>query len=250
MEDSRSSAAAETPVVPKKRIPFAFRLVSFWLGLPVLIFVLWAWRDSMMHAAVLNWQHGSPVRMTWPQVDRYTMPALPLPEIKAPGPIPMPNEPGISGEASPIKEWNPLDEVQGFDLTALPQEKRIPLSPHYFLHLPKIGHDTRSAPLPTKVQPYRSLGSKAGSLWASSWVSPDWRRLPAWKYELEAATTGWLPALDWGHSAISRSSTIWIPYWLLTLVYLISWGGLLAWRSRSGRKRLAGLGIARSGRAF
>jgi hypothetical protein len=250
MEDSRSSAAAETRGIQNGRIPSPFRLVSFWLGLPVLIFLLWAWRDSMMHAAVLNWQHGSPVQMTWPQVDRYATPSLPPPELEAPGPLPMPNEPGLSGEANPIELWNPLDEVGSFDLTALPRENSIPLSPHYFPPLPKNRFEPRLIQRPAKVQPYHSLGSRAGTLWASSWVSPDWRRLPAWKYEPETATTGWFPALDWGHAAISRSSTIWIPYWLLTLAYLIAWGTLLAWRSRSGRKRLARLGIARPGGPF
>jgi hypothetical protein len=134
--------------------------------------------------------------------------------------------------------------VHAFDPTALPQERSLPFSPYYPPPLPRISDEIRPVSLPTNVQPYRSLGSKAGSLWISSWVSPDWRPLPVWKYERDAATTGWLPALDWGHSAISRSSTVWIPYWLITLAYLICWGALLFWRMHSLRKRWERMGTA------
>lgn len=236
---------AEYPREPRLRF---FRLVSFWLGLPVLIFLIWAWQDSMRHALVLNWQHGSPVRMAWPPVEK--APAMALPKITEPEPLHLPNTPGLSGEASPISRWNPLGEVQGFDLTALPQEQRLPLSPYYPPPLPRIGDEIRPVSFPTKVQPYRSFGSRAGSLWISSWVSPNWRPLPVWKYEREAATTGWLPALDWGHSAISRSSTAWIPYWLIILAFLILWAGFLVWRLRAARKHLKRMGLARLEGAF
>lgn len=235
MEESHPSTPAAVPSTDRRPGGFSpVRLVSFWLGLPVLIFLIWAWRDSMHHGAVLNWKHGSPVPMTWPPVEK--APAMPLLKIAELEPPQLPNAPGLSGEASPISRWNPLEGAQGFDLTALPQEQRLPLSPYYPPPLPRIGDEIRPVSIPTEVQPFRSVGSKAGSIWISSWVSPRWP-LPAWKYEREAATTGWLPALDWGHSAISRSSTLWIPYWLLTLAYLISWGGLLIWRLRSRRKR-------------
>ena len=78
-----------------------FRLVSFWLGLPVLIFLIWAWHDSMRHALVLNWKHGSPVRMLWPPVEK--APAVALSKITEPEPIRLPNAPGLSGEASPMR---------------------------------------------------------------------------------------------------------------------------------------------------
>ena len=227
-----------------------FRPVSFWLGLPVLVFLTWAWRDSMHRACVLNWKHGSPVAMVWPPVEKDAAVTLPLATIEVPEPVQLPNGQGISGEASPFGPWNPPDDVLSFDLTALPQERRMPLSPYYPPPLPKIRDEIRPPAFPSKVQPYRSFGSKAGALWISSWVSPGWRPLPVWKSERDAATTAWLPALDWEHSTVSRSSTLWIPYWLLTLAYLIFWGGFLFWRTRVAQKRLKGMGIAPPERVF
>jgi hypothetical protein len=250
MEESHPSVPVEAlsaGYLREPRLRF-FRLVSFWLGLPVLVFLLWAWQDSMRHALVLNWKHGSPVRMVWPPVEKAA--AIALPKIPEPEPVRLANAPGLSGEPSPISRWDPLGEVHAFDLTSLPQERSLPFSPYYPPPLRRISDEVRPVSVPTKVQPYGSLGSKAGSLWISSWVSPDWRPLPVWKYEREAATTGWLPALDWGHSAISRSSTVWIPYWLITLAYLICWGTLQSWRIHLLRKRRERMGTAAPEVAF
>jgi hypothetical protein len=252
MAEPRLTVPVAGIVATNRRAPEfpTFRLVSFWLGLPVLLFLIWAWRDSMQHAAVLNWKHGLPTTMTWPPVEKAPPIMPPSLAIRTPEPLPLPNAPGPSGESSPIQNWNPLEDVKGFDLTSLPQEERMPLSPSYFPPLRRISDEARIPSHPTKMQPYRSLGSKAGSVWLSSWLSADWRPLPVWKYQPETSSSGWLSTLDWEHSSLSRSSSLWIPYWLLTLAYLILWSGLLGWRARSRRKHLAQLGIARPEDAF
>ena len=188
--------------------------MSFWLGLPAFLFLLWAWQDSMHRSGAWHIAHGTRFPLRWPPVDTTHLPK--------PAPVTAPE----------------LDRLD-FDITKLPGElgPLSPIDPH---PMPLIDDPFRSSNL-TPMQPYWTLGSKGGALWFSSWISP--RELPAWNYAPDSAAETWFPPLDWSHESFTRTSTAWIPYWLLTGSYLLAWTALIAWRVRCKRRRFARLTI-------
>ena len=195
----------------KASLPVPMRLLSFWLGLPVFVFLLWAWWDSMHHPAATNWSYGKTLSLLWPP---YQAPpkGLPIQEIEQPpaqfSPFDAPAEdPGIGG--------------MGFRPTYLPTTR--------------FGIEPRVSML-TTMQPYRSIGSKAGSLWISDWIAPKSPPKPRWEYRLEKQDGTWFPPLERSHTAITHNTTTWIPYWLLSGSYTLAWSSVLFWRTRRRRK--------------
>ncbi|WP_367873961.1 hypothetical protein [Luteolibacter sp. Populi] len=199
----------------KAVLPAPLRLLSFWLGLPVFLFLLWAWRDSMHHPAAAHWPHGAARLMKWPPVEK--PPVLPsfteldagLPTFKAP-------------DFNPPAVW----------------ETRPSQPPFHS----RIGYE-RPTNSDTTMQPHRSIGSKAGALWISSWIAPKFPPQPQWDYRAETQDGSWFPPLERTTTAITRNTTAWIPYWLLTGLYALAWAALLFWRGRRRRKLLAGVAL-------
>ena len=183
------------------------RLLSFWLGLPMFLFLLWAWWDSMHHAAATNWSYGSSFMLLWP-------PFEPPPQVRPSANLELPAS-GFSRFDSTVQDPG----IGGFGF-----------SPHYSPPL-RFDDAPRSSNM-TPMQPYRSIGSKAGSLWISSWITPKSLSKPIWDYRAEAQDGSWFPPLAWTHTAITRNTTAWIPYWLLSGTYTLAWTLLLFWRSR------------------
>ncbi len=184
------------------------RSMSFWLGLPAFLFLVWAWRDSMHRTAAWHIAHGTAFSLRWPPVDTTHFPRP---------------------DTATVPDLEPLD----FDITTLPGELG-PLSPVRPHPTPIIDDPFRNSNL-TPMHPYRTIGSKEGTLWFSSWISP--RKLSAWQSSLGPNSGTWFPALDWNHTALTRSSTVWIPYWLLAVSYLVAWIPLMTWRVRHRRRR-------------
>ena len=197
----------------KAAIPAPLRLLSFWLGLPVFLFLLWAWRDSIHHAAVANWAYGKPFVMMWP-------PFEPPPDIKIPS----------------LDRELPTPDFPKFDLSTTRAEG-MSYSPSYSPPHPII--DTPRNSSLTGVVAHRSIGSKAGALWISSWISPSHE--PWWSYRAEPQDGSWFPPCAWKRTEPTRNTTAWIPYWLLTGLYALAWAALLLWRGRRQRKHLADL---------
>ncbi|RYD46732.1 MAG: hypothetical protein EOP83_29150 [Verrucomicrobiaceae bacterium] len=195
------------------------RLLSFWLGLPVFVFLLWAWWDSMHRAAATNWSYGKTLSLLWPP---YQPPpkGLPIQEID-------PTPPQFSPFDTPAED--PGIGGMGFRPTYLPRTR--------------FGSEARVSSQ-TTMQPYRSIGSKAGSLWISDWIAPKSPPKPRWHYAAEAQDGTWFPPLERSHTAITRNTTTWIPYWLLSGTYTLAWALLLIWRTRR-RRRLSCLMAAK-----
>jgi len=196
----------------KATLPGPMRLLSFWLGMPMFLFLLWAWWDSMHHAAATNWSYGSPFTILWP-------PYQPPPEVRP-----------IADVEVPAMPFSPFDTpAQDPGIGGMGFRPRYP-PPTHFDNAPRVSY-------PTRMQPYRSIGSKAGSLWISSWIAPKASR-PRWEYRLEAHDGSWFPPLERSHTAVTRNTTAWIPYWLLSGIYTLAWALLLFWRFRR-KKRLS-----------
>jgi hypothetical protein len=60
--------------------------------------------------------------------------------------------------------------------------------------------------------------------------------LPKWDYRAEAQDGSWFPPRAWNHTAVTRNTTLLIPYWLITGAYTLAWLLLLFWRNRRRRK--------------
>lgn len=217
------------PIHTRSRLPAPLRLLSFWLGLPVLLFLLWCWRDSMTHRAALNRPHGIPFSMLWPPMDpKEILPApssiasvdldLKMPDLEIPSF-------GESGTSPPYYD------------SSIPSSQQMPLAPH---RSPPIRPDNfyRSAAR-TMMQPYYSFGSKEGVVWLSSWISPDFPALPGWSYTMERSSGSWFPAPEWTRNERLQSDTLRIPYWVIIAAYALGWLPFLIWRASRLKRRLA-----------
>lgn len=156
----------------------------------------------MHRSAALHWKHGRPVTLRWPPVDtsHYRLAVDP--------------------------ETSEFEKIE-FQLDLLPAA-RGPLSPVPNPLRVTIDDPFRNSPL-TGMQPYRSIGSKNGALWFSSWLSP--RKLPRWEYLPALSGGNWFAPLDWSRSELARNTTLWIPFWALTGSYTVAWLAVLVWRA-------------------
>ena len=149
-----------------------FRLRSFWLGLMGLLFLVWAWRDSMDFRSGLSFNYAATSVGSCLE---------------------------FLGQGSGCLEvrWSPLDRSS--PATASFGDIR-PIRNHYsmWVAFPAPGILTRDDSVP---------GGRAG-----------------WRY----------------FSTPRISSSLILPHWLLGLLYLPLWAGVVAWRWRAAGKREAG----------
>jgi hypothetical protein len=138
---------------------------------------------------------------------------------------PPPEDRQIAHVEMPAMQFSPFDMPMQEPGIGGMSFQPLYLPPTHFDNAPRVSY-------PTPMQPYRSIGSKAGSLWISSWIAPKSPPKPSWDYRLEAQDGSWFPPLAWTHTAITHNTTAWMPYWLLSGTYTLVWALLLFWRSR------------------
>jgi hypothetical protein len=205
------------------------RLVSLWLGLPVLAFLLWSWRDSMAHAATLNWVQGKPFQMVWPPADPH--------RLQSARPILSSADTRLTMPEIEVPSIDTLLSQPSYYDASLPASEQMPLKPHRNLPL---NFDNPWQATPSWVQRYLSLGSKGSVIYLSTRIVPA-PRIPAWTYLRDQADAPWFPAPEYSHHEAMQSRTLRLPYWLLLTVFLPAWSLLLLWRARRLHKRLSNL---------
>jgi hypothetical protein len=207
------------------------RLLSFWLGLPVLLFLLWAWSDSMRHSAVLNLAHGKTFNMVWPPVDPMEkLPGLPAPPIA-------PAEPDFELPRLEVPSFGDLKADPPYYNPSIPSSQQMPLLP--IRNRALLPDDLYRSARTQRMQPYYSIGSKEGVVWLSSWISPEMPKPAVSSYLPELSSGTWFPALEQTHNERLQSSTLRIPYWMILSAYALGWLAVLAWRGARQKKRLA-----------
>lgn len=212
------------------RPPHFWRLLSFWLGLPVLLFLLWAWGDSIRHAAALNRKHGTAFSMVWPPVD----PKEAL-SPQAP-PVTMPEERNFELPKLEVPSFGDFKAEPPYYDPGIPSSQQMPLLPH---RNHPLTHDySHRLGQTQRMQSYYSIGSKEGVVWLSSWISPEMPRPAAWSYVPEPSSGTWFPALERTRNELLQNSTLRIPYWMIVPVYSLCWPALLMWRGRRRMKQL------------
>jgi hypothetical protein len=194
------------------KIRHLVRSLAFWLGLPVVLFVFWAWRDSMHRSATLHWGHGTPFSLRWPPVDPSRL------------------------QASKATQFPSIDEAMEeieFDLQTLPGALG-PLSPITRPPLRIIDDPFRNSPW-TRMHPYHSIGSSGGALWISSWISP--RKLNWWEIKPASSPESGFARLDWSRTQVTHNTTLWIPYWLVAAIATASWIAVVGWSLKRSLRR-------------
>ncbi|WP_035608195.1 hypothetical protein [Haloferula sp. BvORR071] len=219
------------------RLPGILRLTSFGLGLAPLLFLLWAWRDSMIHVAAVHRVHGAAVVMEWPPAELGLDLLPPEDEIQ---PIP--------AAAFDLEELSSYRDAGAEINPPLLKSRWVSLEPSYSLsggglHR-KYPNDWFTKSGQEEIWTYRSAGSKAGALWVSHWRTPQ--AMPPREYRLASAPEieGWFPAPQWGRENLMGDRSLRLPYWLFTAVYAAAWGLLMAWRLRSRRRSELAQGLA------
>lgn len=183
------------------------RLRSFWLGLPILIFLAWCWADSMTYDSRANWLHGPFMTKKSKLLERdYRNLSLPPPGLLS------------------------LD-LPSFNLSELPAE-RLPLSPSNFQFRP-IVDPTLEAP-EMQFQRCLSIGNKQGTVWLSDWdslrfASEKWTRLK------DNGASTWFPGFQFQSGSEGEATTLWLPHWLLLSGYGAIWGAVMGWRIKRRR---------------
>ncbi|WP_035601751.1 hypothetical protein [Haloferula sp. BvORR071] len=203
--------------------------MSLWLGLPVLIFFLWAWRDSMVHSFAFNLKHGKTFVMAWPPLERMPSPATPS--------VPLAYEPNLDLPSLDVPAWEEFGKEVAYFNSSIPEDKRMPLAPHRPLELRP--DDLYRNSNRTAMQPYLGLGSAEGVVWFSSWIAPDFPKTPEWTYLHKFSGAPWFAALEWTHNEQFQIHSLRIPYWAIVSAYTLGWFAFLAWRRRRLRKQLS-----------
>lgn len=231
------------------RLPRLLRLRSFWLGLPVFFFLLWAWGDSMIHAVALHREYGTPTHAAWPPIEAVCDLQPQDPELR-PVPVAEFDLAALSPYAAIDAEvdlprgelmtrWMIMTDSQPEWARPLPWDdpgrwKRARFAANFKgYHYPSYYDSFRAYDAGisfTEIRGYRSAGSHAGALWSSSWRTPQ--QMPAREYLPAATGQGWFPAPEWGEEDLLLGRTLRLPYWLLAGAYLAAWGILMGWRLR------------------
>lgn len=214
---------------PRPWLALVPRLVSLWLGLPVLAFLLWSWRDSMAHASTLNWARDKPFQMVWPPADPH--------RLQSARPILSAEDPRLTMPEIEIPSIDSLLTQPSYYDSSVPASEQMPLIPH---RNPALNFDNPWQAMPSWVQRYLSLGSKGSVIYLSSRIAPT-PRLSSWSYLREPAGGSWFPAAEYSQHTTMQSRTLLLPYWLLLAVLLPVWSLLLLWRARRLSKRLTDL---------
>lgn len=195
--------------------PLVLRLRSFWLGLPVFLFIAWGWADSMRHDTRANHPHGPMITRKGKLAEKNYRRSAPESPARLPGfPGSLSENSGFSGIPSggfPFRPYNPP-----------PSQIIDPV-----LEAPTVS-----------VQRCISIGNKQGTVWISFWETIPHRMLQTWRRDRIAGTATWFPAFDYQSGSGASARSLWLPHWLLLSAYSVPWAALVVWRR--GR-RLKGL---------
>ena len=175
---------------------------SFWLGVPIFLFLVWGWVDSVRYDTRANLPHG--------------------PAIKEMSKLPAP----IYYTAPQTYDSQPDLLVPSFDISSVPEDRPpLPLMPYNYTP-PKIV-DPQMETRQISVQPTISIGNREGAVWISKWNTPDLHK-ERWERLKIAGKPPWVAGFL--YQAGESAPTLWLPHWLLITAYTLPWAALVYWR--------------------
>lgn len=180
---------------------------SFWLGLPVFLFLVWGWVDSVRYDTRANFPHGPVFNKESKTTERVYYP-----------------------DVESLRKIPDLT-IPSFDLSAMPSDEgNLPLMPRESPPIRIIDPQLRTTRIP--VQRCVSVGNKEGTLWISHWDAPTHPKDP-WRRIKTGGEVPWLATFQ--YQGGESPPTLWLPYWMILAAYTLPWVALILWRRRLRR---------------